>query len=65
MISFFKRLFCGHYKVFFVRNLYGDEINAFDGARSLWRCDKCEAIVPSHSLHYSQTEPNSGIKEGS
>lgn len=36
----FTRLFCRHDYVF-VRNLYGDQINVFGGARSIWQCSKC------------------------
>lgn len=28
----------------FVRNVYGDEINALDGVRSIWRCRYCDAL---------------------
>ena len=57
MTNFFKRLFCKHYKVVFVRNIWGDEIIEWGYKRSLWRCDKCGAIVPSEHLHnYEQDQ---------
>ncbi len=54
MIAFIKRLFCKHYKVTFVRNIYGDEIIAFGWKRSLWKCVKCGASVPGDYLHHSE-----------
>ena len=57
MIAFIKRLFCKHYKVTFVRNIYGDEIISFGHKRSLWRCDKCGALVPGDYLHHSGDTP--------
>lgn len=53
MIAFLKRLFCKHYKVTFVRNIYGDEIISFGYKRSLWRCEKCGALVLGDYLHHS------------
>lgn len=35
-----KRLLCKH-EYEFLRNIYGDEINAAGGKRSWWRCRKC------------------------
>lgn len=55
MIAFIKRLFCKHYKVTFIRNVYGDEINDRN-CRSLWRCGKCGATVRCDHLHHSETE---------
>lgn len=57
MIAFFKRLFCKHYKVTFVRNIYGDEIIERGWKRSLWKCVKCGASVPSDYLHHSEETP--------
>ncbi len=54
MIAFIKRLFCKHYKVTFVRNIYGDEIIHFGWKRSLWKCVKCGACVPGDYLHHSE-----------
>lgn len=52
MLAFFKRLFCKHYKVTFVRNIYGDEIIEWGWKRSLWKCEKCGALVPADHLHH-------------
>ena len=52
MIEFIKRLFCRHYKVEFVRNVYGDQINYFN-CRSFWKCVKCGEYVKSQQLHIS------------
>jgi len=49
-MNWLKRLFCKHYKVIFVRNIYGDEIIEYGYKRSIWKCDKCGAIVPSDHL---------------
>lgn len=54
MIAFIKRLFCKHYKLTFVRNIYGDEIIAFGWKRSLWKCHHCGALVPGDYLHHSE-----------
>lgn len=44
MTMLLKRLFCDH-KYVWVRNIYGDEINAAGGRRSWWRCEKCGKCV--------------------
>lgn len=36
-----KRFFCKHNLVW-DRNIHGDEINAMNGQRSWWTCDKCD-----------------------
>jgi hypothetical protein len=42
-----ERFFCGvftpHRRMGWVRNIYGDEIDACGGKRSLWRCSFCGA----------------------
>ena len=43
MMKWIKRLFCEH-EYEFVRNIYGDEINACGGYRSIWKCKKCSKI---------------------
>lgn len=35
-----------------VRNVYGDEINLWDGARSLWQCQHCGARQKRGWLFY-------------
>lgn len=39
-MKWIKRLFCKH-TYLWVRNIYGDEINAMNGKRSWWRCTRC------------------------
>ena len=39
-MNLIRRILCKHDYVF-VRNIYGDEINAAGGKRSWWRCRKC------------------------
>jgi hypothetical protein len=48
MIALIKRL-C-HHEYVWVRNIYGDEINAVGGRRSLWRCKKCGKLLLSNAL---------------
>lgn len=43
MMKLIKNLFCEH-EYEFVRNIYGDEINACGGYRSIWKCKKCGKI---------------------
>jgi len=50
MKDFLKKIFCRHKKQTFVRNVYGDEIIAFCWYRSLWRCDRCQKIIPKEWL---------------
>lgn len=57
MLNFIKRLFCRHYQVIFVRNIYGDEIIAWGWKRSVWRCNKCHKLIPAEHLHHSEKEP--------
>lgn len=41
--KFWKKYTCNHdYE--YVRNLYGDEINYYNGKRSVWKCSKCGKI---------------------
>jgi len=51
MIKFLKWLFCRHKKLTFVRNIYGDEINAAGGCRSWWKCDNCDQYILKGALH--------------
>jgi len=53
MFKLLKRLFCKHYKVEFVRNIYGDEILMWNYKRSIWKCVKCGALVGGDQLHHS------------
>lgn len=45
-----RRLFCKH-EWAWVRNIYGDEINAAGGKRSWWRCRKCGKCKLRSELH--------------
>lgn len=44
-----KWLFCKH-KFITITNLHGDMINAFDGARSIKKCKKCDKWIYSKKL---------------
>ena len=48
-----KQLFCKH-EYYFVRNIYGDEINYCGGYRSLWRCKKCGNLQWRESLYQEE-----------
>ena len=50
MTGLIKRLLCKH-EFEFVRNIYGDEINAAGGRRSWWRCKKCGKMQLRGELH--------------
>lgn len=43
LLLFIKSIFCSH-DMRHHRNLHGDEINGWDGNRSLWICSKCECL---------------------
>ena len=43
LYNFVKSLFCTHDMVH-TRNIHGDEINGWDGNRSLWTCSKCGSL---------------------
>lgn len=53
---FFIRLFmpCGHEEKVFLRNIHGDQINHYDGARSVWVCKKCTKCLYSQKLNEYQ-----------
>lgn len=43
-MNIFKRIFCKHKNIYWVRNIYGDEINDISSRhiyRSIWRCKDC------------------------
>lgn len=51
--DFFKRLFCRHKHTYFIRNIYGDEINLVSDAktyRSWWKCTDCDKFVKKEKL---------------
>ena len=49
-VFFLKKFFCKHrYK--HIRNVFGDEINQHNGARSVWMCERCEKIQLRSRLH--------------
>ena len=53
LLTFILRLFCWHrkFEFEFVLNIYGDEINACGGKRSVWRCTKCGNRQDRAGLH--------------
>jgi hypothetical protein len=57
MLTFIRRLFCRHYRVEFVRNLYGDQINDWGGKRSAWCCTSCGAMIGGDYLHTESAAP--------
>lgn len=59
-----KRLACRHPAPAFVRNVHGDEINALDGRRSVWRCEECGATLYGRHLHRETEERMSLTRHG-
>lgn len=54
MIKILKRLICNHRYIIFIKNIYGDEINALSTKktiRSIWKCIDCGKIIYSDSLY--------------
>lgn len=51
LLAFLRWLFCRHPQFDFVRNIYGDEINAACGKRSIWRCAACGKVQQRDQLH--------------
>jgi len=51
-MEFLKQLFCKHSQIDFVRNIYGDEINHFNGNRSLLKCKECGKYILKQDLYY-------------
>lgn len=49
-ITLIGRLLCRCHNLRHFHNTYGDEINAYDGVRSLWECMDCGRTVPSYEL---------------
>jgi hypothetical protein len=45
ILAWILRRLCDHDTLLWVRNIYGDEINACGGKRSIWRCWHCGAVV--------------------
>jgi len=52
-MGLWQQFFCKHDFVF-MYNLYGDEINSWDGNRSLWQCKHCGRIQAREKLHITQ-----------
>lgn len=53
-----KQIFCTCPDTTLIRNIHGDEINSLD-ARSLWKCNACEAIHKSdlpYNIQSAKTE---------
>ncbi len=50
-MEWIRRMFCRHPEHYFVRNIHGDEINEWDGNRSLWRCKRCGSILAKPELN--------------
>lgn len=48
---------CEHGHATFRRNIYGDEINLFDGDRSEWVCDVCDSVFTRPDLFGPARDP--------
>lgn len=53
--AYFKRLFCRHTELDFVRNIHGDEIIYSGWKRSVWRCKHCTTYKLQDQLHKEET----------
>ena len=38
-------------------NLYGDQINAWNGKRSVWECSRCGTLQGRDQLHDANADP--------
>lgn len=38
-------MLCRHYKLRFIRNIHGDEINEYNGKRAIWECVECKKQI--------------------
>lgn len=66
-MGLFKRLFCRHQNLEFVRNLYGDEIVDWGWKRSVWACKRCDAAVGKDELHVApqpEAQPTEAAQKG-
>lgn len=55
LLQWWAEMCCPDHKYDFVRNVYGDEINALN-ARSIWICRYCRKVRFDKELH-SLSEP--------
>lgn len=58
-MNIFKRLFCRHHALHFLRNVYGDEI-VHSGKRSVWACAHCGAVIWKDELHEAALRADAG-----
>ena len=53
---------CCEHNYEFIRNIYGDEVNMRDGARSIWQCHKCRKYKYEKEL-YDKIPLNNKLNE--
>ena len=58
MKTFIKQLLCSHSHDEFIRNIHGDEINVYNGKRSIWRCTKCDHTKAKSGLFNNDIAEN-------
>jgi hypothetical protein len=51
-MNWIKQFFCAH-RYEWARNIYGDEINACGGKRSVWLCTKCGNRQDRKDFHHA------------
>ena len=51
-MNWIERFFCAH-RYEWSRNIYGDEINACGGKRSVWLCTKCGKCQDRKDFHHA------------
>lgn len=60
MFNWIRSIFCEH-QLGWIGNIYGDEINHL-GARSVWRCQKCDKAALKD--HLGEPTPKPMLKAG-
>lgn len=58
LVAYLRAQLCEHKRQVWVRNIYGDEINACNGKRSLWACKDCGKRFLRDSLEFELGEPS-------
>ncbi len=59
-----KKAMCGHKICTWVRNIHGDEIRLRFWNRSVWKCNKCGAVVYKHFSHIITPYPLEPVESG-
>jgi hypothetical protein len=63
MFRWLLRAFCKHSNATWWRNIYGDEVNACGGNRSMWHCPDCHDFVYRRELHRTAEIQRSAVAD--